>query len=157
MEKLVIFSDMDNQRVRILLSKGSRADRLLEMSSARQSEPQWADLNLYARTYQQSATPHVHLPHGVSGFISRQSALIAWHNAFNSMCVGIVLGGFPWVFPLQVWSRGYRLHGGGGGWGGREGHMSNYIPLCAYVCGIDSHDYQTHQLFGHLFQENRNS
>ena len=33
-EKLVIFSDMDNQRVRILISKGSRAGRLLEMSNA---------------------------------------------------------------------------------------------------------------------------
>ena len=33
-EKLLIFSDMDNQRVRILISKGSRADRLLEVSSA---------------------------------------------------------------------------------------------------------------------------
>ena len=33
-EKLVIFSDMDNQRVRILISKGSRADTLLEMSNA---------------------------------------------------------------------------------------------------------------------------
>ena len=29
-------------------SKGSRSDRLLEMSSARQSEPQRADLNLHA-------------------------------------------------------------------------------------------------------------
>ena len=28
---LVIFSDMDNQRVRILVIKGSRADTLLEM------------------------------------------------------------------------------------------------------------------------------
>ena len=47
-EKLVIFSNMDNQRVRILISKGSRADMLLEMSNARQSEPQRADLNLHA-------------------------------------------------------------------------------------------------------------
>ena len=37
-EKLVIFSDMDNERVRRLISKGSRADVLLEMSNARQSE-----------------------------------------------------------------------------------------------------------------------
>ena len=55
---------MDNQRVRILISKGSRADRMLEMSSARQSEPQRTDLNLHVRTYQQSATPHFHLPCG---------------------------------------------------------------------------------------------
>ena len=49
-EKLVIFSDMDNQRVRILISKGSRTYMLLEMSNARQSEPhdQQADLNLHA-------------------------------------------------------------------------------------------------------------
>ena len=40
--------DMDNQRVRILISKGSRTDMLLEMSNARQSEPQRADLNLHA-------------------------------------------------------------------------------------------------------------
>ena len=33
-EKLVIFSDMDNQRVRILISKGLRADMLLEMPNA---------------------------------------------------------------------------------------------------------------------------
>ena len=63
-EKLVIFSDMDNQRLRILTSKGSRADTLLEMSNARQSEPQRADLNLHTRTYQPSATPHVHLLRG---------------------------------------------------------------------------------------------
>ena len=61
---LVIFSDMDNQRARILISKGSRTDRLLEMSNAQQSEPQWTDLHLHARTYQQSATPHVHLLRG---------------------------------------------------------------------------------------------
>ena len=48
-EKHVIFSDMDNQRVRILISKGSRADTLLEMSNARQSEPERADLNLHAK------------------------------------------------------------------------------------------------------------
>ena len=47
-DKLVIFSDMDNQRVRILISKGSRANRLLEMSNTLQSEPQRADLNLHA-------------------------------------------------------------------------------------------------------------
>ena len=33
-EKLIIFSDMDNQRVRIRISKGSRTDMLLEMSNA---------------------------------------------------------------------------------------------------------------------------
>ena len=38
---------MDNQRVRILIGKGSRADMLLEMSNSRQSEPQQADLNLH--------------------------------------------------------------------------------------------------------------
>ena len=63
-EKLVIFSDMDNQRVRILTNKGSRSDTLLEMSNARQSEPQRANLNLHARTYQPSATSHVHLLQG---------------------------------------------------------------------------------------------
>ena len=42
-EKLVIFSGMDNQRVRILISKGSRADMLLEMSNTLQSEPQRED------------------------------------------------------------------------------------------------------------------
>ena len=49
MEKLVIFSDVDNQRVRILTSKGLRADTLLEMSNARQREPQRADLNQHAK------------------------------------------------------------------------------------------------------------
>ena len=39
-EKLIIFSDMDKQRVRIPIGKGSRADMLLEMSNVRQSEPQ---------------------------------------------------------------------------------------------------------------------
>ena len=33
-EKLVIFSDMDNQRVRKLINKGSIADMLLEMPNA---------------------------------------------------------------------------------------------------------------------------
>ena len=63
-EKLIIFSDMDNQRVRILISKDSRAEMLLEMPNARQSEPQRADLNLQARTYRHSAMPHVHLSRG---------------------------------------------------------------------------------------------
>ena len=44
----MIFSDRDNQRVRILISKGLRADMLLEMSNAQQSGPQRADLNLHA-------------------------------------------------------------------------------------------------------------
>ena len=75
MEKLVIFSDMDNQRVRILTSKGLRADTLLEMSKARQSEPQRADLNLHTRIYQPSAM-HMFVYHvRTCGFISRQSAL----------------------------------------------------------------------------------
>ena len=39
---------MDNQRPRILTSKDMRADRMLEMLNARQSEPQRADLNLHA-------------------------------------------------------------------------------------------------------------
>ena len=38
---------MDNQRVRILISKDSRADMLLEMSNARQNEPQRVDLNVH--------------------------------------------------------------------------------------------------------------
>ena len=46
-EELVIFSNRDNQSVRILISKGLRADTLLEMSNARPSGPQRADLNLY--------------------------------------------------------------------------------------------------------------
>ena len=36
---------------------------------------------MYTRTYQPSTTPSVYLPRAAS--ISRQSALIAWHNAFN--------------------------------------------------------------------------
>ena len=36
------------KRVRILISKGSRADMLLEVSNTQQREPQWADLNLHA-------------------------------------------------------------------------------------------------------------
>ena len=63
MEKLVIFSDMENQRVRMLISKGSRADMLLEMLNARQSEPQQADLNLHANL-PAIHHAHVHLPHG---------------------------------------------------------------------------------------------
>ena len=44
-EKLVIFSARDNQRVRmpIMTSGGLRADTLLEMSNDQQSEPQLAD------------------------------------------------------------------------------------------------------------------
>ena len=45
----IIFSDMDNQRVRILISKGSRADKLLEILNALQNEPRRADLNLHCR------------------------------------------------------------------------------------------------------------
>ena len=39
---------MDNQKVRILINKGSRADMCPEMVNALQSQPQQADLNLHA-------------------------------------------------------------------------------------------------------------
>ena len=48
-EMLMIFSDRDNQSVRILINRGLRADTLLEMSNARQSGHQRADLNLYIK------------------------------------------------------------------------------------------------------------
>ena len=83
MEKLIIFSDVDNQRVRILISKGSRADMLLEMSNARQSEPLQADLNLHMNLPAICYAPYSFIAwaHSACGFISRQSALIAWYNA----------------------------------------------------------------------------
>ena len=59
----VIFSDMDNQRVRILTRKGLRADMLLEMSNAQKSEPQRADLNLHANLPTICHAP-CHLLHG---------------------------------------------------------------------------------------------
>ena len=73
MDKLVIFSDMDNQRVRILISKGSRANMLLKMLNTRQSEPQWADLNTHTNLPAIRHAPCV----GTCGFNSRQSALIS--------------------------------------------------------------------------------
>ena len=76
-------SDMDNQRVKILRSKGSRAYTMPEKSNALQSEPQRGDLNVHTNL---SAIRHAQCTfttwaRAVS--ISRQSALIAWHNAFN--------------------------------------------------------------------------
>ena len=77
-------SAMGSQRVRIQISKGYRADTMLETSNVLQREPQRADLNMRRELIS-------HLPHpvfifhvGTCGFISRQSALIAWHNAFNT-------------------------------------------------------------------------
>ena len=56
---------------------------MLEMSNELQREPQRADLNI--RCELSTCLPHpVFVCHvGVCRFISRQSALIAWYNAFN--------------------------------------------------------------------------
>ena len=82
--KLVIFSDMDDQRVRILISKGSKADILLEMSIERPTE------RASAGRFESIRELTSHLPRPMfiyhvdtCCFISRQLALIAWHNAFK--------------------------------------------------------------------------
>ena len=67
-EKLVIFSNMDNQRVRILISNGSRVDTLLQMSNAQQSKPQREDLNLHA-----NVSTTCHAPYSFTAWVRAAS------------------------------------------------------------------------------------
>ena len=68
----MIFSDRDNQRVRILINKGLRADIIctpLEISNAQQSGSQQADLNLPAFHHSQGSFTAAMI--GACGFISK--------------------------------------------------------------------------------------
>ena len=76
-------SAMGSQRVRILISKGYRAHTMLEMSNSLQRELQQADLNTRHKLISRPPRPVFICRVGACGFISRQSALIVWHNAFN--------------------------------------------------------------------------
>ena len=57
---------------------------MLETSNALQREPQRADLNMRHELISCPPHPVFICCVGACGFISRQSALIAWHNAFNA-------------------------------------------------------------------------
>ena len=72
---------MSSQRVRILIGKGYKANTMLEMLNALQREPQQADLNMRRELISCPSCPVFICHVGACGFISRQSALIAWHNA----------------------------------------------------------------------------
>ena len=74
---------MDTQRVRILISKGHKAHTMLDMSNSLQREPKRADLNTRCELIGRPPRPVFICHVGMGGFISRQSALIAWHNAFK--------------------------------------------------------------------------
>ena len=56
---------------------------MLETSNVLQREPQWADLNIRRELISRPPRPVFICRVGACGFISRQSALLAWHNAFK--------------------------------------------------------------------------
>ena len=56
---------------------------MLETSNSLQREPQRADLNIRCELISRPPRPVFICHVGACGFISRQSALIAWHNAFK--------------------------------------------------------------------------
>ena len=70
---------------KILRSKGSSAYTMPEKSNILQSEPQRGDLNVHANLSTIRHAQCTFTTWARSASISRQSALIAWHNAFNVM------------------------------------------------------------------------
>ena len=80
-EKLMIFSY--GQPKGKNMDKGYTAHTMLETSNSLQTEPQRADLNKGCELI--SCPPHPVFVYrvGACRFISRQSALIVWHNAFK--------------------------------------------------------------------------
>ena len=76
-------SAMGSQRVRILRSKGYRAYKMLETLNSLQREPQQTDLNMRHKLISRLPRPVFICCVSICMFTSRQSALIAWHNAFN--------------------------------------------------------------------------
>ena len=64
--------------------KGYRAHMMLETSNALQREPQMADLNIRHKLISCSPRPIFICCVGACRFITRQSVLIAWHNAFKA-------------------------------------------------------------------------
>ena len=82
-EKLTIFSY--GQPKNKNTDKGYRARMMLETLNLLQTEPQRADLNMRCELVSHLPRPVFICLVGACGFISRQSALIAWRNAFNSL------------------------------------------------------------------------
>ena len=80
-EKFKIFSH--GQPMGKNTDKGYRAYTIVETSNALQRELQWTDLNMRCKLISCLPHPVFIFRMGSCGFISRQSALIAWHNAFN--------------------------------------------------------------------------
>ena len=78
----LISSAIGSQRIKILISKGYRAHMMLEMLNSQQREPQRADLNMRRELISCLPCPVFIWCVGECRFISWQSALIAWHNAF---------------------------------------------------------------------------
>ena len=75
---------MGSQRVRILIRAIEHIIMMLEMLNALQREPQMADLNIRRELISHSPRPIFICCVGACGFITRRSALIAWHNAFKA-------------------------------------------------------------------------
>ena len=67
--------------------KGYRARMVLETSNTLQRKPQLAELNMRYKLLIHPPRPVFIYHVGTSRFISRQSALIAWHNAFKITCM----------------------------------------------------------------------
>ena len=94
---------MDNQRVSVLISKGSRADMLLEMSNAITEQASAGRFESTCELTSHPPRPMFIYYVGACGFISRQSALIAWHNAL-SLCIIICIINIPVVKPTKFMS-----------------------------------------------------
>ena len=76
-------------------SRVYRAHTMFEMSNALPREPQRADLNTRRELISRPACLVFICRLGMCGFISRQSAFIAWHNAFYLF--------FVCVLNLLIW------------------------------------------------------
>ena len=95
-EKLTIFSYGQPKDK----SKGYRAYTILETSNMLQSESQWADLNIKCELIRCLPHPVFISRVGACRFISKQSDLIVWHNAFNS--IGRALYRGLKILPNQI-------------------------------------------------------
>ena len=109
-------SAVSNQSKRILIYiyiyiRATKHIRCLKRRT-RYREPQRAGLNMRRKVISRLPSGPVFICHvGACGFISRQSALIAWHNAFKAVL------SYPWegkkhfhiFFPTVIWFRHTQL------------------------------------------------
>ena len=96
-------SGMGSQRIRILIliNKGYRAHTctILEMSELAAEGASASRLEYETRTYKPSTMPSFICHVGACGFVSRQSTLIAWHNAFKQKVLPVSVK----ATSVQVW------------------------------------------------------